>query len=396
MDMNKGSTLTEKTNLRLVTSLGLTQTIAWASSFYLPAVLARSMADSLGCPVSSIYAAFSVALIIAAITAPFTGRCVDKWGGKRVLAASNVWFTMSLIFLSQAQDDLSLFFGWASMGFAMGAGLYDMAFAAVVRSRGQSAPLIIIGITLFAGFASTVGWPVSHYFLTNFGWRQALLIWAGVHLFLALPLNVSLVLPIQPESKKAPGQDADPPHKTEKKTILAMVVLALAFAFFNSCTGVITSHLPGLLQLFGVSAAASILAGMAFGPLQVSARLLYIFVLRKIQPINAALLAAFIAPLGAALLMLFGPGVAVLVAVTHGFGNGLMTIIRGTLPLTIFGEKGYGRRQGLLLLPAAVAQALAPFLFSLCIDALGRNALCVYIVAIWIALLLFLWLKRLV
>ena len=388
--------LIEKSTFRLVLSLGLTQTIAWASSYYLPAVLARPMADSLGCPVSHVYAAFTAALIIAAITAPFTGRYIDKWGGKRVLVASNVWFALSLLFLSQAQNGISLFLGWASLGFAMGAGLYDMAFATVVRSRGSAVPSIIAGIALLGGFASTVGWPISHYLLSSFGWRQALGVWAVVHLLLALPLNLSLVLPMQRDSMKDSTSDTKFSQEPEKGKTQAMVVLALAFVFAYFCAGAMAGHMPGLLQLFGVSVAASIVAGMAFGPAQVTVRLLQLSLLRRLQPIIIAILAALIMPLGAVLLVLFGPVAALLVGVTHGLGHGVMSIIKGTLPLSIFGAKGYGRRQGLLFLPAAIAQAFSPFLFSLCIDTLGKEALYIYVAAIWIAALLFLWLKRLV
>ncbi|MCL1940046.1 MAG: MFS transporter [Desulfovibrionaceae bacterium] len=385
----------EKATLRLVLSLGLAQTIAWASSFYLPAVLARPMAESLGCSVSTVYAAFSAALIVAALTAPFAGKYTDARGGKRVLVASNVWFALSLVFLSQAQGKASLFLGWASLGVAMGAGLYDMAFASVVRSRGAAAPPVIAGITLLAGFASTLGWPVSHSLLSHFGWRHVLLAWAGVHLFLALPLNLSLVLPMHAQGTKAQEPDVASPGQAEKNMLPAMLVLALAFVFVSFCSGAMAGHLPGLLQLFGVSAAASILAGMAFGPAQVSARLLLLSVQQKVQPISAAILAVFIIPLGAVLLVLAGPGAAALVAVTHGFGNGIMSIIKGTLPLSIFGEKGYGRRQGVLFLPAGIALACSPFLFSLCIEALGEAALYVYIAAAWTAMLLFLLLRRL-
>ena len=385
----------EKTTLRLVLSLGLTQTIGFASSYFLPAVLGRPMADSLGYSVSTVYAAFSLSLIVAAITVPFAGKYVDAWGGKRILAASNIWFALSLAFLSQAQSGAALFLGWALLGIAMGAGFYDMAFATVVRSRGLAAPPVIAGITVLAGFASTVSWPVTHYLLSHFDWRQVLLAWAGAHLFLALPLNLSLVLPMQPrEAEEAPGSDAAA-GKAEKSKAPAMLVLALAFVFTSFCTGVIVGHLPGLLQLFGVGVGASILAGMAFGPAQVTARLLLLFVQQKIRPVNAAILAMFIGPLGALALALSGPGAAVLVAIMLGFGNGMMTILKGTLPLSIFGEKGYGRRQGLLFLPAGISLALSPFLFSLCIDALGQGALYVFIAAAWIAALLFLYLKRL-
>jgi len=386
--------ITEKTTLRLVLSLGLTQTIGFASSYFLPAVLAHPMADSLGYPVSTVYAAFSVSLIVAAITVPFAGKYVDAYGGKRVLAASNIWFALSLAFLSQAQSEVSLFLGWASLGMAMGAGLYDIAFATVVRSRGSAAPPVIAGITVLAGFASTLGWPITHYLLSHFDWRQVLLAWAGAQLFLALPLNLSLVLPMQPHSMGKPGPDGAPLSAAEKNKIPAMLILALAFVFTSFCSGVIVGHLPGLLQLFDVGVGTSILASMAFGPAQVTARLLLLFVQQKIRPVNAAILAMLIAPLGAVALVLFGPGVAILMAITLGFGNGAMTIIKGTLPLSIFGEKGYGRRQGLLFLPAGISLALSPFLFSLCIDILDKGALYVLIAAAWIAVLLFLCLKR--
>jgi MFS family permease len=353
------------------------------------------MADSLGYPVSSVYAAFSVALIVAALSVPFAGKYVDAYGGKRVLAASNIWFAVSLVFLSRAQSEAGLFLGWASLGVAMGAGLYDMAFATVVRSRGSAAPPVIAGNSLLVGFSSTLGWPVSHYLLSHFDWRQVLLAWAGAHIFLALPLNLSLVLPMQPRSVAPPKPDDAFPRKAEKSKVPAMLALALAFAFSYFCTGALVGHLPGLLQLFGVGVAASILAGMAFGPAQVSARLLLLAAQQKIRPINAAILAMLIVSLGAATLALSGPGVATLVVITLGFGNGIMTIIKGTLPLSIFGEKGYGRRQGLLFLPAGIALALAPFLFSLCIEVLDKDALYVFIAAALMAALLFLCLKRL-
>jgi hypothetical protein len=41
----------------------------------------------------------------------------------------------------------------------------------------------------------------------------------------------------------------------------------------------------------------------------------------------------------------------------------------------LFGPQGYGARQGWLLMPARVAQALAPFLFGLALDGWGAGAM---------------------
>ena len=379
--------------LRLVISLGITQTIGYASSFYLPAVLARPMAEELKTSASTVYAAFSIALIIAALIAPFAGRYIDKWGGKRILSATNIWFAFSLIFLSQTHHIILFFLGWIFMSLSMGAGLYDMAFASVVRSRGQTSQSIIVGITLIAGFASTIGWPITHYFLTTFSWRIALLAWAGVHLFLALPLHLSLVLPMHPISTKS---ELGSQGEQKKSYVLITFVLALVFVCFGFCVNAIAGHIPGLLQLFGVTAAVSIAVCTALGPAQVFARLTYFFALQKVHPATTAMMAVFIMPLGAISLILFGQDFALAVCITHGFGSGIMFIVKGILPLRIFGEKGYGRRQGLIFMPANMMQALAPFIFSLCIDALGRGALYIYIVIIWITALLFLLLKQLI
>lgn len=380
---------------RLVLSLGGTQTIAWASSYYLPAVLAAPMAKELGCPVSLVYAAFSIALIVAALTTPFAGRYIDLWGGKRILAGSSFWFAASLFFLSHVQGPVSLFFAWASLGVAMGAGLYDMAFATVVRSYGTNSPPAIAGITLCAGFASTVSWPVTQFFMESLGWREAFLVWACIQLFLGLPLNLSLALPAgirsgqETSSKTAPEQKK--PARQKNHTAYA---LAIAFVFISFCSTAMASHMPALLQLYGVTAAMSLAAGMLLGPSQVAARVLQLTLLRKVKPIQTAFIASLVIPLGALLLLVLGPGTAPAFGVSHGFGNGVMTIVKGTLPLELFGKEGYGQRQGWLFLPAGIVQACSPFVFSLCIMVLGKAALCVYILFCLAAAVIFLWLMR--
>ena len=56
-------------------------------------------------------------------------------------------------------------------------------------------------------------------------------------------------------------------------------------------------------------------------------------------------------------------------------GNGVMTIANGTLPLYFFGAGGYGMRQGLLMMPARLLQAGAPFLFDVLLTRVGTAAL---------------------
>lgn len=172
--------------------LGVTQTLAWASSYYLPAILADAIGKDVGASSSTVFGAFSVALLMSAAIGPFAGKLIDRRGGPPVLIASNLVFAAGLAALSQAQQPLHVFAAWATMGLAMGSGLYEAAFATAVRLHGQQARRTITGITLFAGFASTVGWPLTAWLESSMGWRGACLVWAGLHVVIGLPLRAML------------------------------------------------------------------------------------------------------------------------------------------------------------------------------------------------------------
>ena len=144
-----------------VATLGTAQTLAWASSYYLPAMLAAPMARDLGVSTPTVFAAFSLALVISALVGPVSGRTIDRHGGRPVLMATNLVFAAGLVSLGLAQGPASMCAAWALIGLAMGCGLYESAFAALVRLYGHESRNPITGITLIAGFASTVGWPLS-------------------------------------------------------------------------------------------------------------------------------------------------------------------------------------------------------------------------------------------
>jgi hypothetical protein len=115
--------------------------------------------------------------------------------------------------------------------------------------------------------------------------------------------------------------------------------------------------------------------GALVGPAQVAGRLLEFGFLRRVHPLLSARMATLAHPIGVLALLLAGPAMAPLFAVLHGAGNGILTIAKGTLPLALFGPQGYGQRQGWLMLPSRVAQALAPVLFGFALQAWGGQAL---------------------
>jgi len=357
--------------------LGVAQTLAWASSYYLPAVLAGAIGKNIGMSTSMVFGAFSVALLVAAGVGPFAGRLIDHLGGRPVLIASNLVFAAGLAALSQAAHASHVFAAWALMGLAMGSGLYEAAFATVVRLHGQDARRTITGITLFAGFASTVGWPLSAYLESTVGWRGACLSWAAMHLVIGLPLNMLLPRASHAAlaSKLATSEQESGTRLSLAQQRRASILMAFVFAVTWFISTAMAAHLPELLLSSGATMAAAVSIAALVGPAQVAGRLIEFTFLKRAHPLLSARLAGLAHPLGALCLGLFGTSAAVAFAVLHGLGNGILTIAIGTLPLLIFGTKGYGQRQGFLMVPARVVQAGAPFLFGTAVERWGDGAL---------------------
>lgn len=359
--------------LRPTLTLGTAQLLAWGSTYYLPAILAVPMARTLGLAPADVFAAFSLALVVSALVGPHAGRAIDRWGGRPVLAGTSLVFAAGLALLGLVDSPLQLALAWALIGIGMGSGLYEGAFAALVRLQGTQARRAITGVTLLGGLASTAGWPLSTWLEAQLGWRGACFAWAGIHLLVGLPLN--LLLPrAQPLASSSTAGSAQAPTRANPG-LLPAVLLSFVFAATWFISTAYAAHLPRSLQLCGVTSTAAIAVGMLVGPAQVAARIAEYGLLRRVHPLVSARLAAAMHPLAVAALLLAGPPAAVVFGLLHGAGNGILTIAKGTLPLVLFGPAGYGARQGLLMLPARLAQAAAPWAFGLALDRWGAGAL---------------------
>ena len=366
------------------------------------------MARDIGLATPTVFVAFSLALVVSALLGPTAGRAIDRRGGRPVLLATNLVFALALAGLGAAQGPAGLFCAWLLLGVGMGCGLYEAAFATLVRLYGGSARNPITGITLIAGFASTVGWPLSAWMAAEFGWRGACFGWAALHLLLGLPLNALVPRAEAPTSEPqapqptgrvacatlpaptpqpaagatdrspppAPSIEPDAPRSGAASTgTRTAVLLSLVFALVWFVSTAMATHLPAMLQAGGASLGAAVAVGALVGPAQVAGRLLEFGLLRHVHPLLSARLAALGHPLGVAVLLVLGPPGAAAFALLHGGGNGIMTIAKGTLPLALFGPGDYGLRQGWMMLPARVAQAVAPVAFGVMLETLGAGAM---------------------
>jgi MFS family permease len=366
----------------IVVSLGFTQTLAWASTYYLPAILAVPISQSLEINTSEVNLAFSAALVVSAIFGPLSGKAIDLWGGQKVLPISNILFAIGLTLLGYSSNTQSLWIAWLVIGLGMSGGLYESAFSTIVQFFGKDSRASITGVTLFAGFASTIGWPISGWLFQHWGWRETCWTWACIHIVVGLPLNSTIKIFVdqtlkdkkkkESSYKKEINEQVNQPTQFRKAIVLSFV---FASTWFTSTA--MAAHWPRLLEINGLSSVNAIAIGALIGPSQVLARIFEFGILRKIHPLLSARLASLAHPIGAVMLILFGPGAAPFFAILHGAGNGVLTIAKGTLPLVMFGEKGYGYRQGWIMFPARISSAIAPWLFGICISEYGKSAITV-------------------
>jgi hypothetical protein len=361
--------MSKPSELPVIIALGTTQTLAWASSYYLPAILADPIAKSLGVSSTWFFGVFSAALIISALLGPRVGRQIDAVGGRGVLAASNVVLAAGLCALGLTSSLPMLIVSWLLLGVGISIGLYDAAFGTLGRIFGLAARRPITGITLIAGFASTVGWPLSAWGVATIGWQNTCFAWAAGHLVLGLPLN--LMLP-----KATASIEEGSPAKPHVAIDRAMVLLALAFALAWTVTAAMAAHLPRILEAAGASTVQAVAASALIGPSQVAARIFEASFLGRFHPLLSARLAAITHPIGALVLGLAGGAAASSAfAILHGTGNGILTIARGTVPLAIFGPDNYAYRLGVIGAPARILQAFAPLLFAVLIEEIGAKVL---------------------
>lgn len=344
----------------LVSALGVTQILAWGSSYYLPAVLARPIAADTGWPLPWIVGGLSLGLFVAGICAPTVGRTIQRRGGRPVLAAGSILLAVGLAWLAFSPSLAVFIAGWIVMGAGMSAGLYDAGFATLGRLYGREARPSITTLTLFGGFASTVCWPASAFLVESFGWRIACLVYAGIHLLLALPLHLVAVPPIVGDRPAAddgvtvPAVPSDVPARPWAFPLLAAILTMAALI-----SSMLSVHLLTLFQLRGYDLAGAVALGALIGPSQVGARAMEMLLGRHYHPAWTMLASVALIAAGVALLLV-GFSVPALALICYGAGNGLHTIARGALPLVLFDPAHYAAFMGRLAFPSLLVQAAAP------------------------------------
>ena len=362
-----------------VVALGFTQIIAWGTTLYALGVLGKPIAADTGWSQSLVFGGLTVGLLVSGAVSALVGRLVDRRGGRQVMAIGSVLSAVGLVLLSLVSHAYAYLAVWAFLGLGMRMTLYDAAFAALVQvtpSRGRRA---ISYLTLFGGFASSIFWPIGHALNAAYGWRTTLLIFAGINLLVCLPLHWIGLARREPEvpadtataadrSTVAATQPLQGAARTVAMTLFSLIVAASAVVF-----GALAVHLVPILEAAGLAAATAVAVASLKGAAQVLGRIWDLTLARKWHPIDVGRVSVAFIPLSFAVLMLGGArfSTALVFTLLFGISNGLVTIMRGAVPLALFGPKGYGEVLGILATPYLLLAAVAPAAFALIVERWG-------------------------
>jgi predicted MFS family arabinose efflux permease len=325
-----------------------------------------------------VVAGTSIGLLVAGLISPQVGRIIDRHGGRPVLFASSLFYAAGLAGIGLAPALPFYLFAWVLLGLGMGTGLYDAVFAALGRLYGDAARGPITNLTLFGGFAGTVCWPLSAFMIEHVGWRDACFVYAALHLFVALPLQMSVVrrapAPIATKDSRDEKESRTAPSRIENETLI-FALLALVLSVAAGIGSIVIVNFMIFLQARGVDFAVAVSLGALFGPAQVGARIVERVFGSRYHPIWTLIAAYALMAAGLLLLLLLaGLPVLLLVILLYGAGYGISWIGRGTLPLALFGPIRFPRLMGKLAFPSLIVQALSPSAGAWLIEASGANA----------------------
>jgi MFS family permease len=359
---------------RAIPVFGITMILTWGTLWYSAALLLPLLAQARGWSITLVMSGISVGLLAGGFASPRIGKAIDKYGGHYVMAAGSLLGAAGLAVLPFVTHPVVYYVVWVALGIAMAANLYDPAFATLTRIFGADARKQITLLTLMGGFASTVSWPATHLLLGVTDWRGTYFIYAAVMALVVAPLH-AFAIPRTKAKAPAPVEGAKMPAVLASKGLIFALV-ACAFATFMFAQSGMLTHMLLIYERMGVDRATAVAIGALFGPAQVAARICELAVARHTHPLNVARFAAGLLISAFAIFAVFGISAvtAAVFVLLFGAANGLMTIARGTLPLALFGPKGYGHLVGRLAAPALAVQAAAPIAMALVIERVSDPA----------------------
>lgn len=355
---------------RLVAALGVAQLLAWGALYYAITVIGEAVSIDLAVSRDVVFGAFTWALVVSGLCAPLSGRVTDKFGGRVALMSGALLGAIGFAILAFSHTAFGLFLGWSINGVAMALGLYETCFATIGQIAPRDYPRLVTSVTLIAGFASTVSWPASHYLLDAIGWRTLCVVYSATLCVCAVLYRV--VLPALASSRVAQYSPAEQPSSLGAKARRRVHVLAWTFAGMALVSGALSAHLLTVLSASKVPNEQAVWVASSIGVMQVLGRLLQVrFNQRDAARLGLVTFVGFFASSIVLLASGLVPYLVIPFAIMYGMANGLVTIVKATLPVQILGGRNIGQVLGTFSRPALITRALAPWLFAVTMSARG-------------------------
>ncbi|OCJ08630.1 MFS transporter [Rhizobium sp. AC27/96] len=368
------TTSTERPPVAAILALGLTQVIGYGTLYYSFSILAPAMARDLNWSSEWIFGALSAALLIGGLAAPTMGKWIDRFGAGRVMTGGSAIAAAALIACAFSSGKIAFVAALIAIETASNLVQYGAAFALLVQIRPKVAQRSITYLTLIAGFASTILWPITAALHAHMSWQAVYLVFAALNIAVCLPIHAWLSFSVTKSRKNESGEPAKHVEPSLPPSIRtpAFVLMVTGFALESFVNAALLVHMVPVLSGLGLGAMA-VMVGTLFGPSQVLSRFTNMVFGGGLSQLTLALISAVLLPAALAILILTAPSVpgALVFAVVFGLGSGLSSIVQGTLPLALFGSEGYGRRQGQVLAIRLVVSSTAPFVLAFMMENIG-------------------------
>jgi MFS family permease len=361
--------------MKSVLGLGTTMTIGYGTLYYSFTIMSGEFQNEFGWSKSFIFGIFSLGILLGGILAPSVGKLLDKHGARSIMTLGSLLATFGLFLISQIENQWHYIGSILFLEVVSTLVLYEAAFVAFSQLAGNHARVPITQITLMAGFASTIFWPLISYMLTILSWRETYQILALFHLFISIPIHYfilkpNLIINLQDQPKKIFDNSLELQAGNRKE---AFIYISIVFSLLAIPITVTQTHFMNLMQGFGYELVSAVALGALIGPAQVGARIAEMVSSKHFSPMVSGIFSILAMFIGFLVLLFNGYNyyVAVVFIVLYGAGQGLSDIIRGSIPLYLFGKVNYGQTNGKINFFRLIVVALVPFCFAYILDVWG-------------------------
>lgn len=361
---------------------GLSQILLWGGSYFLLSVLSAPIMQETGWTYQQVYGCLSLGLLISGLLLPAIGKIIQHTERNYILHYTGIVMGIGLIMIGLATTYPLFVLGWVVIGVGMGMGLYDALFASLGKMYGTKAKKVIVWVTLIASLAPSISWPFTSFLLHELGWRHTCFTLAGILMVGIYPIHQYIFQPVAAKIQVATTGNIS------FRTKIFYLLLANFTIGALITTGVVV-HLIEILSAKKIGMSTILLIVAFLGPSQSAARTLELMIANR-SAVEMAFISTMAMLLGIGLLF-FHPSLATIGIIIFGVGNGMRSVLRGTLPLAIYGPEHYPLVIGRLARMPLIAQAAAPFIGGFMIQQFGTTIYLCSLCALLLMNLILIW-----